>query len=169
MVNYQNSLVYKLECKNQQIMDIYVGSTCNFNRRKAQHKSLCTNENSKAYNLPVYQFIRANGGWFNWKMILIEEVPCQNKKQLNRIEAKYIKDLRAVLNCCIPCRTDKEYREDNKELLTEKAKKYREENKEIINEQRKQKVQYDCGSVITKSVLARHKKSKKHQQWEQQN
>jgi hypothetical protein len=183
MVNYQNSLVYKLECKDLEITDIYIGSTCNFNRRKQMHKSVCTNENCKDYNTPVYQYIRQNGGWFNWQMILIEEVPCQNKKQLNRIEAKYIKELGAVLNCYIPCRTkeeiveyykkyNKEYRQKNKEELDEYHKKYNKEymqkNKEELYEKRKQKIECNCGSVVTKASLSRHKKSIKHQQWEQE-
>jgi len=151
MVNYQNGLVYKLECKNLETTDLYVGSTCNFNRRKQKHKSACTNENGRDYNYPVYQYIRQHGGWSNWQMILVEEVPCQNKKQLNRTEAKYIKDLGAVLNYSIPCRTVKEYYEDNKEVISKKAKEYYEDNREVIAKKAKEYYE-DNREVISKKA-----------------
>ena len=39
MERYQKGLIYKLCCKDLNIKDIYVGSTCNFARRKCQHKN----------------------------------------------------------------------------------------------------------------------------------
>ena len=39
MVNYNKSTIYKLCCKDTEITDEYVGSTTNFSRRKAHHKS----------------------------------------------------------------------------------------------------------------------------------
>jgi hypothetical protein len=73
----------------------------------------------------------------NWHMVLVEYVSCRDKKELNRIEAKYIKELDAKLNRIIPCRTYKEYYEDNKEKIKENKKKYYEDNKEKIKENKK--------------------------------
>jgi predicted GIY-YIG superfamily endonuclease len=70
MVNYSKALVYKLECKDPDITDIYVGSTCNFNRRKQQHKKNCMNENDRDYNytsLSIYSakwWMVVTGIWF---------------------------------------------------------------------------------------------------------
>jgi hypothetical protein len=58
MVNYSKGLIYKLCCNDPTVKDVYVGSTTNFSRRKAQHKFSCINENKKGYNFPVYKFIR---------------------------------------------------------------------------------------------------------------
>jgi len=58
----------------------------------------------------------------------------------------------------------KNYYENNKEKIAERKKKYRETNKEKIAERKKEKVVCECGSEVTKSCLARHRKSKKHLQ-----
>ena len=59
MVNYNNSMIYKLCCKDLSITDVYVGSTTNFTRRKTQHRH---NSNSspkyKEYDYKVYKFKR---------------------------------------------------------------------------------------------------------------
>ena len=115
------------------------------------------------YNLPVYRFIRDNGGWCNWEFILLEDYPCRNKKQLNIRERFWFEKLGAKLNSYYPEResreeTTKEYREKNKEKIREKNKK----NKEKI----KEKVECGCGSVVRKDGLSQHKRSKKHQNWE---
>ena len=85
MVNYNNSTIYKLCCKDISIKEIYIGSTTNFNRRKQQHKSNCNNSD---YN--VYQFIRNNGNWQNWSMIEIENINVNNKRKLETKEREYI-------------------------------------------------------------------------------
>ena len=148
MVNYQNSVVYKLCCKDPSIPDEYIGSTTCRYRRKNSHKSICCNENSKGYNLYVYQFIRENGGFDNWIMIILEEYPCENKRQLEMRERYWIEERKSTLNRRIPLRENQEiiqyreeqikkYRNENKEEIKEYQDKYREENKEQIREQQK--------------------------------
>ena len=66
---------YKLRHATDDNLQCYVGSTDYFNHRKSQHKSACNNPNDKAYNLKVYQYIRANGGFNNWRfevLLIIE-------------------------------------------------------------------------------------------------
>ena len=48
------------------------------------------------------------------------------------------------------------------EKLKEKNKQYREKNKEKIKTQRSQKVTCECGCVVAKGALYKHRKSKKH-------
>lgn len=55
----------------------------------------------------------------------------------------------------------KKYYEVNTDKVLERCKKYREENKDRINE----KIACECGSTIRRSVIARHKKTNKHQEW----
>ena len=189
MTNYQNGTLYKISCKDPEIKVCYVGSTVDHNSRKSQHKSNCNNKNNKTYNLPVYRFIRNNGGWENWEMVLLEDYPCRNKKQLNIRERYWFEKLGATLNDRYPERESreeterayreknkekiKEYREKNKEKIKEQDKEYREKNKEKIKEYReknkekiKEKVKCECGSVVCRGGLSQHKKSKKHQNWE---
>ncbi len=137
MVNYENGCVYKLCCRNVDVKEIYIGSTCSFKARKCQHKGCCNNENNRDYNLYVYQFIRDNGGFINFDMIEIEKYKATDKKDLEKRERHYIETLGSVLNKIIPTRTDKEYYIDNKEGIKEKNKEYYQENTEQIKEQKK--------------------------------
>ena len=54
-------------------------------------------------------------------IILLENYPCNSKEELTAREAFYIRENNCV-NKIIPLRTDKQYREDNKDILSEKAK-----------------------------------------------
>ena len=139
---YNNGIIYKLCCKDTTIKDIYVGSTCAFRMRKNSHKSSCTNENSKKYNLNVYKFIRDHGGWDNWDMIEIKKVNCDTKRELDKEERAVLEQLGGTLNTNIPTSTMKE-----------------------IYEKRSEKFNCDCGSIIRKSGKSRHIKSEKHQKY----
>ena len=56
----------------------------------------------------------------------------------------------------------KEYRQKNKEYRKEKNQEWYQANKERIKEQDKQKIECDCGSIVRRSDIARHKRTKKH-------
>ena len=121
-IDYSKSIIYKLCCKNPLITDIYIGSTTNFRNRKYNHKTSCNNnsQKNKKYNSNLYKFIRDNGGFENFDMIMIEEYSCENKKQLETRERYYIDLLKSKLNKNIPTRTLQEHYNDNKN----KIKKY---------------------------------------------
>lgn len=163
MPKYKNGVIYKLcHCNDLENENIYIGSTTNFRTRKNNHKKCCNNENCEEYNRLVYQFIRNNGGWSEWKMIPIEKYPCNGKEELKIRERYYIEFFKSKLNKQMPSRTKKQYRNDNKEIILEKKKLYFNANKEIISEKRKEKVICNhCCSEIRKDSLSRHKKSNK--------
>ena len=56
----------------------------------------------------------------------------------------------------------KEYRQKNKEYRKEKNQEWYQANKAEILEQNKQKIECDCGSIVRRSDIARHKRTKKH-------
>ena len=60
---------------------------------------------------------------------------------------------------------DKNYKEKNKDKIKEQKKNRYNQNKEKINEKMKKKVECVCGSKIRKVDLNRHLKSKKHQNY----
>ena len=76
-INYDNTYFYKICCKDITIKEIYIGQTTDFTRRKSCHKQSCNNANSLGYNIRLYKFIRENGGWDHWDMILIENCKCE--------------------------------------------------------------------------------------------
>ena len=56
----------------------------------------------------------------------------------------------------------KEYREKNREFVLERKRDYYAKNKEKINIVQAEKITCECGSIVRKSDIAKHKKSKKH-------
>ena len=162
-INYSNSCVYKICCNDINIKHCYVGSSTNFNKRRNQHKNDSNNENIKSYNLNVYKFIRDNGGWDNWGVVLVELYPdCKSREELVKFERYHMEQLEAKLNSQVPGRTRKEYRTNNSEKRKEYDKKYKRNNAEKIKEQKKEKVECEfCHSVVRKDNLSRHCKSKK--------
>ena len=49
-IDYSKTIIYKIIC-NDDPNFLYVGSTTNYVKRKQQHKSTCSNEKDKNYNL----------------------------------------------------------------------------------------------------------------------
>ena len=80
--DYSKTIIYKL-VKNDDYdnVNIYIGSTTDFIRRKNNHKSNCCSEKSKEYNEKKYQYIRNNGGWGEWNMIEIQKYTCNDKRE----------------------------------------------------------------------------------------
>lgn len=172
MVKYDETFIYKICCKNPEIKNIYVGHTTNFRRRKWEHKSNCYNENKRCYDFNVYSFIRENGGFDNWDMILIEEFKCENKLQAHQRERFWIENLNATLNYSIPSRTEREYKkiyyEENRDEMLDKQKKYREENRDKIlekNRMKKVKVICECGCEILENNMSIHLKTNRHKKF----
>ena len=56
----------------------------------------------------------------------------------------------------------KEYRQKNKEYRKEKNQEWYQANKAEILEQNKEKIECDCGSIVRRSDIARHNRTKKH-------
>jgi hypothetical protein len=168
MVNYENACVYKICCKDPLIIDIYVGSTCDMKKRKYTHKWSCNTETNKAYNYYVYSFIRANGGFENWSIILIEQYKASDKKDLEKRERFHIESLGAGLNKATPTRTMKEWREDNKDKILEQMKDYREDNKEHIKEQKKEWYQLNKEVVCEKKKIYRDENKERQKEYMKQ-
>jgi hypothetical protein len=89
---YSKSVIYKIVPKDIDLDYIYVGSSHRFNDRKSAHKSDYHNELSPRYKLDVYNYIRNNGGWYNFVIIVIEEYPCESKRELEKRE-QYWKEI----------------------------------------------------------------------------
>jgi predicted GIY-YIG superfamily endonuclease len=101
-IDYSRTIIYKLVCKDPTITDCYVGATTDFTQRRYRHKNNCINEKQKEYDFTVYRFIRANGGFANWDMIMVEEYSCENSIQSATRERYWLETLRATLNINVP-------------------------------------------------------------------
>ena len=98
-------------------------------------------------------------------MIEVDKCPCLDFEEASKIERNYIEKLNATLNIVIPLQTQKEYYEKNKGVILEQKQKYFENNKDVILEKRKRKITCECGCVVSKTDLAKHKKTQKHLQF----
>ena len=154
MPDYQNGLVYKIVSNNPEDANIYIGSTVDFKTRQKCHKSDCNNEKRKCYNFKIYKYIRANGGWENFTMILIKYTPCNTRKELTKHEQKAYIEFGATLNGKSPSQTQQEYRQENKAKIKEYDKEYRQLNKAKIKE--KQKEYYQANKAKIKEKKKEH-------------
>jgi hypothetical protein len=155
-MNYNNAVIYKIVCNDLTITDCYVGSTTNFTKRKCQHKCNCKIQPQK-----VYEFIRQNGDWDNWSMILVEEFSTTSKLLLEQRERYWIETLNATLNKYVPSRTGKEYYQDHKEDISEQKNQYRQDHKEERSEHQKQYYQ-DHKEEITERQKQFYQEHKEH-------
>jgi hypothetical protein len=111
MVDYANGKIYKIVGEDG--TTYYGSTTLTLKMRKRKHRM---DETTSAYRKIISQM--------NWDMILIENYPCESKKELEQREAWYIRENPCV-NQCIPGRTSKEWREDNRERLKPYHEEYR--------------------------------------------
>ena len=124
MKNYSLGKIYKIISDHTDLC--YVGSTCTpyLSTRMARHRS-----DLKSYKRGKKRLLctsREIVKFDDAKIILIEMFPCGSKAELFARERYWIEILNCV-NKIVPGRSDKEYREDNKERISKNQKLYREE------------------------------------------
>ena len=109
--DYSKTVIYELVCDDLAITHKYVGSTTDIIRRRNKHKSSCNNPKEPQYNTNLYQTIRNNGGWGNWKMKIIEQFPCKNNIEACIRERHFYDLLNPTLNKNKPHITTEEKKE----------------------------------------------------------
>ena len=119
MPDYSNGKIYQLISPHHVLP--YIGSTTQpLCKRMVEHRAPSNKCRSRVV-------IEAGDAYIE----LIENYPCENKEQLNKREGEIIRQ-RACVNHCVPGRTDREYREDNREIISAYKKAYNEANREAI-------------------------------------
>lgn len=91
-MNYKNTIIYKIVCKDLSIDDCYVGHTTDFVARRCRHKSAYHLEEKKQH-YKLYTMIRENGGWDNWTMVEIEKFPCNDRNEAAARERYWFEQL----------------------------------------------------------------------------
>ena len=193
MPNYQNAKIYKIWDNGYN--KCYIGSTCEeLSRRMAGHR-----RNYISYKQGEFPYLTAFSLFDeyeveNCKIELLELYPCNSKVELNAREGFHQRNTDCV-NKNISGRTPAEYTQDNrskihsynknyyenkKDILKEKANDYRQQNIEKCRENDRQRykckredilqklaevIDCECGRTYTKSHKSRHFKTKQHQQF----
>lgn len=101
-IDYSNIIIYKITCKDVNVKDVYVGHTTNFVQRKHAHKQSCINVKASNHKCKLYDVIRANGGWNNWTMEIINFHNCKDHYEARKKEQEYFVSLNATLNSISP-------------------------------------------------------------------
>lgn len=152
MVVFQTCKIYKLECNTTG--KVYFGSTkLSLKTILQEHK-----KNRHKKNRTSSQVVENN----DFSIQLLEEVEYSDKKVLAKRKRYYIENNDCV-NKVIPGRTEKEYKNDNRDKISKQQKEYRIQHRDDIIQKQLQKTQCECGSIISKSNTSRHLKTKKHQ------
>ena len=175
VVNYQNGKIYKIEPINGEEGDVYVGSTTNehlstrFGQHKSEYNKWKAGRGAKTTSFILFE----KYGIDACKIILIEASSCNTKDELTSKEAEFIITLKCV-NKCVPHRTLKQYREDNKKHIAATTKLYREANQKniilyrLINKDtisikdKENRFECECGSELRYAEKSRHYKTAKH-------
>ena len=136
--DFSKALIYKLICKDPEIKEVYVGSTCDLEMRMSKHKSDC-----KRLHVKVYKFISENGGWDNWTVEIIQDYPCSGVEELKILEQHYIKEM-GTLNSksadtgCDKKEYDRLRYEENKDKRNKDSREYNKKKREKIKEKNKE-------------------------------
>ena len=156
-INYQNTIIYKIICKDLNIQDIYIGHTTNFIQRKHSHK-----QDSKTYSTKIYDIIRAYGGWKNWEMIEIEKYPCKDRNEAMARERFYYDVMHPSMNTYRPVITREEETDKTNESSIKYSKsvngkatkqRYYQKNKELFIERVRQQRDEKKSKPIAESVI----------------
>ena len=124
------SAIYCFKDVNDEI--IYIVSTNNIKRRLSEHKGNCYNQHKKTYTCPLYQYMRDNSGFENFKHKII----CVVDKEFKRItEQFYIDIFKPKCNSVNAVFSKKQMQERKKiyektEAVKNRRKLYREKNKD---------------------------------------
>ena len=149
--------------------NIYIGSTCqSLKTRLSVHKSDYKRFLKGLYNNVKSFDVLKNG---DYKIELLENCDIKTKQELLERERFYIEN-NDCLNKNIPGRTDKEYKQyqkeykkdyyfNNKEKINDIHKEYRETNKDKANE----KFDCECGGKYTNCGKSHHIKTNKQKKY----
>jgi len=174
--------VYKIIHNQSDI--VYIGSTKNELRyRWQQHvcifkKWIATNKTVRGCT--IFKYFEKYG-IENFKIMLIKEYEVCDHLHLEAREQLWISKLKCI-NELNPIQLPKKmyeknyyqqnkeiikarvkaYADANKGLISERNKRYREKNKEAMKAKRSEKMECECGLVVTKEHIKRHRTSKNH-------
>ena len=149
-MGYNNSIIYKIYCLDNNITDFYIGSSINLQPRMNRHKSYYDN----GRKLKLYECIRNNGGWENWTYDIIKHHKCNNRVELRTEEQRIINEMNSTLNDVKAYRTIEEAKERAKELFCFK--------REDILKYNKTKIICECNREINRNEKSPHLKTKIH-------
>ena len=158
-VDYQGGKIYTIRAPATD--KYYIGSTADsLPKRFYEHKaSFARYQNGKMNNITSFQIVELEGAYIE----LLETYPCNSKAELERREGELIREHRDnCVNRNIAGRTQKEYREANKDKVRILVKNWQEANKEKQKAKVREKITCECGASVRKYHLKYHRETARH-------
>lgn len=91
--------IYKLFHKNFLIHPkFYIGSTCNYEKRKNDHRFNTKNNKTKKFNYKLYRYIRKHGGIDNFDFFVLNIHEYTSNIETRKLEQSYIDLFQPQLN-----------------------------------------------------------------------
>jgi len=165
-MDYNKAKVYKLT--NDIDNDIYVGSTTQpLHMRLKQHYR----DRSQHPHIKLYKKMNELGK-DHFQIELLEDYPCNTRRELTAREEHYRITLGAALNtvvCNSGCETRKEYRKklyhNNREEAIESVKEWRESNPEYAYLTRRAHYEKNKEEILKKHAVYRNNHKEKIAEW----
>ena len=115
---YENTIVYKIKCKDPLVPDFYLGySTFTLVHVSKMFEVRCKHDNK----WPVCEFVRQNGDFENWVFERLDIKSCSNSLEARTELRKHFNASPPSLNKHLPTRTNKEYARGEKNKEAQKA------------------------------------------------
>jgi len=167
--------IYKMNVKDK----FYIGSTEDIEQRITLHKRACYNIKNNDYNNDVYKYIREYcNDWSEVSFHILDVYDDISDDFKFEMEQYYMDHFDNNLNMRRAIKDPnyyqnnrerilerrKNYYYNNQESVLERSKIYRENNQEKIKARKKIRVICECGLDVNKDHIARHRRTKKHQQ-----
>ena len=156
MVNYANSKLYTIRSYSRPDL-VYVGSTTQpLYKRFGTHKSTYKRwkRGHTAYT-SSFEVIDIGDSYIE----LLKAAPCSSKEELTRFEGDMIRSMDCVN---INLKSESMKRQD----LIERAKKLM-RGEMMLGDDAPIQAQCECGATHNKAKTHRHRRSKKHKQWQE--
>jgi hypothetical protein len=124
--------IYEIVSLKEECDKKYIGITKDFKKRVAQHKTDFHNIRSPRHNMPIYQYIRDNGGWVYFNIEKLEEIDCLKEEKGIYERQWYDLNEGKCLNTNCPNRNQLESSRNYYNKNKDKVKQYYQDNKDKI-------------------------------------
>jgi len=156
--DHTTGLFRKIVCHRCNAMDSYIKYPNGYSR---QEYNQANKEQIKEYRQANKEKIKE---YYQANKEQIKEYQRANKDKLKEYHQEYRQANKDKIK-----EYKQEYLQANKQKIKEQKKEYYQANKAEISEQNKEKIECECGSIVRRSDIATHKRSKKHSDYKLNN
>ena len=81
-IDYSKTQIIMIVCKEPDLEKRYfLEISTGLKNKIINMKKASKSESNRNYNLPMYKYIRENGGWKNFNIVILEDYNCESKNE----------------------------------------------------------------------------------------